>query len=387
RRLRTFGFNGKVPSGSWCCGVTQGDPVVLVSAPGRSYVTDARAAPDVTDAGRQDASIWAEWNKETGLRVLDIKRDNLLGWQSHGHAESPGASERVPSRPKKKMYNSQKGNNKTSACWTCNDCQPHQRVSDTGDACIDCSDGRGTMGILSTSFIIATFVRYNETPLVKASGRELSYCCSRDVSALLPDDFPKRKRPPFISPKSQLLIAGALISVQLACTFIWLVLSHPGTRIHHPQRLESILRCKIDDKSFFGVAVLQHDPHHGGFLRISTSPKFIGFTMYTTCIIWLAFVPLFFGTHSSFEPEKNVRKLTMNSNHYKKQASSSAGSYANHKGGSIEGDSNSTTLRTALPGQLYRSAEDSLNDDRSAVRDHRSSTLANPGRIRLSADG
>lgn len=29
--------------------------------------------------------------------------------------------------------------------------------------------------------------------------------------------------------------------------------------------------------------------------------KFIGFTMYTTCIIWLAFVPLFFGTGNSFE--------------------------------------------------------------------------------------
>ena len=29
--------------------------------------------------------------------------------------------------------------------------------------------------------------------------------------------------------------------------------------------------------------------------------KFIGFTMYTTCIIWLAFVPLYFGTGNSFE--------------------------------------------------------------------------------------
>ena len=29
--------------------------------------------------------------------------------------------------------------------------------------------------------------------------------------------------------------------------------------------------------------------------------KFIGFTMYTTCIIWLAFIPLYFGTASSHE--------------------------------------------------------------------------------------
>ena len=29
--------------------------------------------------------------------------------------------------------------------------------------------------------------------------------------------------------------------------------------------------------------------------------KFIGFTMYTTCIIWLAFLPIYFGTLNSFE--------------------------------------------------------------------------------------
>lgn len=29
--------------------------------------------------------------------------------------------------------------------------------------------------------------------------------------------------------------------------------------------------------------------------------KFIGFTMYTTCIIWLAFVPIYFGTGNNFE--------------------------------------------------------------------------------------
>ena len=32
--------------------------------------------------------------------------------------------------------------------------------------------------------------------------------------------------------------------------------------------------------------------------------KFIGFTMYTTCIIWLAFIPIYFGTGNSFEVSK-----------------------------------------------------------------------------------
>ena len=29
--------------------------------------------------------------------------------------------------------------------------------------------------------------------------------------------------------------------------------------------------------------------------------KFIGFTMYTTCIIWLAFLPIYFGTANTNE--------------------------------------------------------------------------------------
>ncbi|KAG5884332.1 hypothetical protein JTB14_007841 [Gonioctena quinquepunctata] len=84
--------------------------------------------------------------------------------------------------------------------------------------------------------------------------------------------------------------------------------------------------------------------------------KFIGFTMYTTCIIWLAFIPIYFGTGNAYEtqlttlcvatsmnatvalvclyspkvyiivlhPDKNVRKLTMNSAAYKKYNSGSA---------------------------------------------------------------
>ena len=35
--------------------------------------------------------------------------------------------------------------------------------------------------------------------------------------------------------------------------------------------------------------------------------KFIGFTMYTTCIIWLAFVPLYFGTGNSNKVTCNMQ--------------------------------------------------------------------------------
>ena len=34
--------------------------------------------------------------------------------------------------------------------------------------------------------------------------------------------------------------------------------------------------------------------------------KFIGFSMYTTCIIWLAFVPIYFGTLNAFQVGGNL---------------------------------------------------------------------------------
>lgn len=37
--------------------------------------------------------------------------------------------------------------------------------------------------------------------------------------------------------------------------------------------------------------------------------KPIGFTMYTTCIVWLAFVPIFFGTAQSTEKVKTDSAL------------------------------------------------------------------------------
>ncbi len=40
------------------------------------------------------------------------------------------------------------------------------------------------------------------------------------------------------------------------------------------------------------------------FLRTAENfneAKYIGFTMYSTCIIWLAFVPIFFGTNHDYQ--------------------------------------------------------------------------------------
>ncbi|RWS07779.1 metabotropic glutamate receptor-like protein [Dinothrombium tinctorium] len=120
------------------------------------------------------------------------------------------------------------------------------------------------------------------------------------------------RRPSFISPRSQVIITMILVSIQILATGIWFVLEPPGTRVYVPEekRNEAILKCKVKDSSFLVSLV------YNMFLITTCTvyavktrkipenfneSKFIGFTMYTTCIIWLAFVPIYFGTGNSFE--------------------------------------------------------------------------------------
>ena len=42
-------------------------------------------------------------------------------------------------------------------------------------------------------------------------------------------------------------------------------------------------------------------------------PRYIGFTMYSTCIVWLAFIPIFFGTNHDYQvPERSGEITTTN---------------------------------------------------------------------------
>lgn len=98
-------------------------------------------------------------------------------------------------------------------------------------------------------------------------------------------------------------------------TGIWFLLEPPGVRKYFPdgKRSEVILKCRVRDSSFLLSLI------YNMFLITTCTlyavktrkipenfneSKFIGFTMYTTCIIWLAFVPIYFGTGNSFEVNK-----------------------------------------------------------------------------------
>ncbi|XP_054480369.1 glutamate receptor, metabotropic 8a [Anoplopoma fimbria] len=217
------------------------------------------------------------------------------------------------------------------------------------------------LGIIATSFVIVTFVRHNDTPIVRASGREMSYvlltgiflcyaitflmiatpdvgvCSFRRIflglgmcfsyAALLTKTnrihriFEQGQKsvtaPRFISPASQLVITFSLISVQLLGVFVWFAVDPPHTvvdfgeqRTQDPMSARGVLKCDISDLSLIcslGYSILLmvtctvYAIKTRGVPETFNEAKPIGFTMYTTCIIWLAFIPIFFGTSQSAE--------------------------------------------------------------------------------------
>ncbi|KAM7003047.1 LOW QUALITY PROTEIN: metabotropic glutamate receptor 3 [Tautogolabrus adspersus] len=273
------------------------------------------------------------------------------------------------------------------------------------------------VGFMCTGLVFWVFVRHNHTPLVKASGRELCYfllagvflsytmtflflakpspaiCALRRLglgtsfavcySALLTKtnriarifngvkDGAGAVRPRFISPSSQVFICLSLISVQLVMVSIWLLLEVPGTRrCTLPERRQTvILKCNVRDSSMLlslGYDVLLVILCTVYAFKTRKCPenfneaKFIGFTMYTTCIIWLAFLPIFYVTSSDyrvqtttmcisvslsgfvvlgcmfapkvhiimFQPQKNVASHRLNLNRF--SVSGAATTYASH---------------------------------------------------------
>ncbi|XP_017261414.1 metabotropic glutamate receptor 3 [Kryptolebias marmoratus] len=331
-------------------------------------------------------------------------------------------------------------------CWICTACEPHEFLADEF-TCSPCAPGQwptddltscydlpedyimwedawaigpitiACVGFMCTGLVFWVFIRHNNTPLVKASGRELCYillsgvfmsyamtflflakpspaiCALRRLglgtsfavcySALLTKtnriarifngvkDGAGAVRPRFISPFSQVFICLSLISVQLVMVSVWLLLEVPGTRrFTLPERRQTvILKCNVRDSSMLlslGYDVLLVILCTVYAFKTRKCPenfneaKFIGFTMYTTCIIWLAFLPIFYVTSSDyrvqtttmcisvslsgfvvlgcmfapkvhiimFQPQKNVTSHRLNLNRF--SVSGAATTYASH---------------------------------------------------------
>jgi len=114
------------------------------------------------------------------------------------------------------------------------------------------------------------------------------------------------KQVQFISPQSQLVICGGIVVGQVFLNIIWLVSSPPQAIHHYPTRYDNFLVCRASiDLSymitfsypiFLVVICTVYAVLTRKIPEAFNESKFIGFSMYTTCVIWLAFVPIYIST-------------------------------------------------------------------------------------------
>lgn len=209
------------------------------------------------------------------------------------------------------------------------------------------------MGVMSTMFVVAVFMKFNSTPVIMASGRELCYvlllgitCCYTMTFIILAKPTPSscammrmglgaclvmcysaiftktnriarifnratksKKRPSYTSPRSQILICMGLVSVQLVGSATWLIIEEPKTIYVYPNPESVVLRCGVTNVDLIislvynMVLILLCTTYAFKTRKIPENfneAKYIGFAMYSTCIVWLAFVPIYFGTNNDF---------------------------------------------------------------------------------------
>ncbi|XP_041353845.1 metabotropic glutamate receptor 5-like isoform X2 [Gigantopelta aegis] len=208
------------------------------------------------------------------------------------------------------------------------------------------------VGMFFTFWILIVFIRHNDTPVVKASTRELSYiillgittayCCNFVMvakpcivtcylSRILPGlsfslmygalvtrtnriarilEGSKRimtKKPRFMSASAQVVITGIIIGVECAVITAMLIIEPADWKFDYPTTKRVRLVCNT---TTLGVIVplgfdlflifmcTLYAVKTRNLPENFNEAKFIGFTMYTTCIIWLGFFPIYFGGES-----------------------------------------------------------------------------------------
>ncbi|XP_071082339.1 metabotropic glutamate receptor 8-like [Haliotis cracherodii] len=213
------------------------------------------------------------------------------------------------------------------------------------------------LGILCTFGVMIIFVIFNTTPIIMASGRELCYllllgiimsygtslvmlakptlvlCALRRLGLGVSLSFiyaalvtktnriyrifstgikAMVKRPSYTSPKSQILICICLVSVQVIGGLTWLGFEKPSVSKITYQKDFLILKCSASQIAtiislFYNIFLIVLCTVYAFKTRKIpqnfNEAKYIAFTMYSTCIVWLAFIPIYFGANHDFKIE------------------------------------------------------------------------------------
>lgn len=101
-----------------------------------------------------------------------------------------------------------------------------------------------------------------------------------------------------------------MTSVQLVGAIIWLIIEPPDTSEIYPAPLTAVLTCRVSTFSLMMslvynmLLILMCTLYAFKTRKIPENfneAKYIGFTMYSTCIVWLAFIPIYFGTNNDYK--------------------------------------------------------------------------------------
>lgn len=266
-------------------------------------------------------------------------------------------------------------------CWDCINCKAHQII--INDSCQSCPQGYRpqanftscgeipqvhpefsgvlaiiivvltVLGIVATCLIGLFFWKHLNHPVVKASGRELSFIITLGILLCYAAVFPtftkpspvtcglsryfgsvcytfcyapllmktiriyriftlgKKSvaRPSMVSPKSQLLVTSGLISIQFLLTALWMFSSPPCIQYNYLSLEETVLECQtnnltlIFNLSYNLILILLCTLFAfktRGFPRNFNEAKYIGIMMYLTCSIWITFLPSRLNTDDTY---------------------------------------------------------------------------------------
>nr|XP_049578306.1 metabotropic glutamate receptor 8-like isoform X1 [Syngnathus scovelli]XP_049578307.1 metabotropic glutamate receptor 8-like isoform X1 [Syngnathus scovelli] len=347
-------------------------------APGRydifQYQMDERSGPEYKVIGR--------WSHQLSLNMSALKFEP----RGAPGAPPPASSCSAPCGPGQRK----KALKGAACCWRCERCQGYsflagpfacrpcpyrQRPDRNGTGCRPIPVARpewrspwalvpvlvAVLGMAATGAVAAAFLRHNHTPVVRASGREMSYVLLTGIFLCYAATFPmvappgvavcslrrlfpglgsclsyaalltKTNRiqrifargktavaaPRFISPASQLLITCCLVGVQLLGALAWLVARPPRALVDYeerrtpdPGRARGVLKCDTSELALICslayslllmLTCTVYAVKTRGVPETFNEARPIGLAMYTTCIVWLAFIPVFFGTARSAE--------------------------------------------------------------------------------------
>ena len=209
------------------------------------------------------------------------------------------------------------------------------------------------VSLLLTLVTAAIYITHKENRLVKASGRELCFVILAGIALCFvvpflfiakPNDpicyarnlliglalamcyaplFMKINRiyriftsarssvarPPLVTPRMQLLLTLALISIQLMFTALWFIAKPVrAEETYYSDREELVLECRVDELSFsvnlcyvmvLMVLCTAYAFKTRTFPKNFNESKYIGITMYITCAVWMSFFPFYLNTKYS----------------------------------------------------------------------------------------